>query len=87
MSAVYVVAVGCAPSASMRWYTFSAAPAWPLRLHAFMMVLYVRTSGAVPCGAATPQTQAKPRRQQVWQQSLLWRPSREQHEVHGPTDQ
>ena len=49
MSAVYVVAVGCAPSASMRSYTLSAFSGCPLRLQALMIVLYVRTSGLVPC--------------------------------------
>lgn len=46
-----MVAVGCAPSASMRSYTRSACSGWPLRLHALMIVLYVRTSGLVPCNA------------------------------------
>lgn len=48
-----MVAVGCAPSASMRSYTRSAFSGCPLRLHALMIVLYVRTSGFVPCSVQT----------------------------------
>lgn len=51
-----MVAVGCAPSASMRSYTLSANSGCPLRLHALMMVLYVRTSGLVPCKCFRSQT-------------------------------
>ena len=50
MSAVKVVAVGCAPAASMRSYTRSASHAWLLMLHAMMTVLKVRASGSMPCG-------------------------------------
>jgi hypothetical protein len=49
MSEAKVVAVGTAPSASMRLYTSSACSGCPLRLQALMIVLYVRTSGKVPC--------------------------------------
>ena len=41
--------VGCMPSASMRSYTAIALSGCPLRLHAVMIVLYVRVSGFVPC--------------------------------------
>lgn len=51
-----MVAVGWAPSASMRSYTLSACSGCPLRLQALIMVLYVRTSGFVPCAAATDTT-------------------------------
>lgn len=41
--------MGCVPSAIMRSYTLRACSGCPLRLQALMMVLYVRTSGLVPC--------------------------------------
>ena len=49
--------VGCMPSASMRSYTAIALSGCPLRLHAVMIVLYVRVSGLVPCARSAYVTQ------------------------------